>query len=403
MRYNLLKLCFFSSVLFASLLMSCSDDDNVVLDDDVDQSKVDNDAGEETPADDSTNDDTESVEGFSKNAMLTNWADNIIIPSFQALVNKLDSLSLRADAFSETPNEENLIFLRQSWEDAYMAWQTVDMFDIGKAEEITFRNYMNVYPLNAQAMKATLLAGDYDLTSINRQDEQGFSALDYLLFGLADSDIEILAYYTDVSDGAKYKTFLTDVVDRMQSLTITVLADWKDSYRDEFIERDGSSATASVNSMVNDYIYYYEKFLRAGKVGIPAGIFSNTPLSDRVEARYKANFSKKLLSKALHSSQDFFNGVHFEKEDAGLSLKGWINHIEETNNTNNLDSLINNQFELIYLQLDNMSDNFATQVENDNLVMLQTYDIIQKNVILLKVEMLQFLDITVDYVDADGD
>ena len=403
MRYNLLKLCFFSSVLFASLFMSCSDDDNVVLDDDVDQSKVDNDAGEETAADDSTNDDTESVEGFSKNAMLTNWADNIIIPSFQALVNKLDSLSLRADAFSETPNEENLIFLRQSWEDAYMAWQTVDMFDIGKAEEITFRNYMNVYPLNAQDMKATLLAGDYDLTSINRQDEQGFSALDYLLFGLADSDIEILAYYTDVSDGAKYKTFLTDVVDRMQSLTITVLADWKDSYRDEFIERDGSSATASVNSMVNDYIYYYEKFLRAGKVGIPAGIFSNTPLSDRVEARYKANFSKKLLSKALHSSQDFFNGVHFEKEDAGLSLKGWINHIEETNNTNNLDSLINNQFELIYLQLDNMSDNFATQVENDNLVMLQTYDIIQKNVILLKVEMLQFLDITVDYVDADGD
>jgi hypothetical protein len=35
--------------------------------------------------------------------------------------------------------------------------------------------------------------------------------------------------------------------------------------------------------------------------------------------------------------------------------------------------------------------------------MLQTYDELQKNVILLKVDMLQALNINVDYVDADGD
>lgn len=35
--------------------------------------------------------------------------------------------------------------------------------------------------------------------------------------------------------------------------------------------------------------------------------------------------------------------------------------------------------------------------------MLQTYDELQKNVILMKVDMLQALNINVDYVDADGD
>ena len=55
-----------------------------------------------------------------------------------------------------------------------------------------------------------------------------------------------------------------------------------DGYRDEFVNKDGSTATSSVNKLVNDYLFYYEKFLRAGKIGMPAGVFSGDPLSDRV-------------------------------------------------------------------------------------------------------------------------
>ena len=35
--------------------------------------------------------------------------------------------------------------------------------------------------------------------------------------------------------------------------------------------------------------------------------------------------------------------------------------------------------------------------------MLNTYNELQRNVILMKVDMLQAMDISVDYVDADGD
>ena len=35
--------------------------------------------------------------------------------------------------------------------------------------------------------------------------------------------------------------------------------------------------------------------------------------------------------------------------------------------------------------------------------MLETYDELQKAVVLLKVDMLQVLNIKVDFVDADGD
>ena len=407
MKNNISTLCCFAALFMSVLFLSCSEDDNVQLDEasQVDQNNSTDDQidGDTSDSVDTTASDTGAGEEFTRVTMLANWADNIIIPAFESLVDNMDSLSLAANEFTDIPNQENLINLKQSWLNAYLAWQTVDMFDIGKAEEITLRNFINVYPLDAQGMTTTLLAGDYDLTSVNRQDEQGFSALDYLLHGLGNSDEEIIAFYTDDTNRLKYKTFLNDVVNRMLSLTSIVLEDWKESYRDEFIERDGNAATESVNSMVNDYIYYYEKFLRAGKVGIPAGVFSNSSLSDRVEARYHGDVSKELLIKALNSAQDFFNGVHFSQEDSGMSLKGWINYLEASGSTNNLDSLINNQFELIHLQLKNLNSDLAQQVEIDNIKMLETYDILQKNVVFMKVDMLQLLDITVDYVDADGD
>ena len=407
MKNNISTLCCFAALFMSVLFLSCSEDDNVQLDEasQVDQNNSTDDQidGDTSDSVDTTASDTGAGEEFTRVTMLANWADNIIIPAFEAFVDNMDSLSLAANEFTDIPNQENLINLKQSWLNAYLAWQTVDMFDIGKAEEITLRNFINVYPLDAQGMTTTLLAGDYDLTSVNRQDEQGFSALDYLLHGLGNSDEEIIAFYTDDTNGLKYKTFLNDVVNRMHSLTSIVLADWKESYRDEFIERDGNAATESVNSMINDYIYYYEKFLRAGKVGIPAGVFSNTPLSDRVEARYHGDVSKELLIKALNSAQDFFNGVHFSQEDSGMSLKGWINYLEASGSTNNIDSLINNQFGLIHLQLENLNSDLGQQVEIDNIKMLETYDILQKNVVFMKVDMLQLLDITVDYVDADGD
>ena len=394
MNKKLVIFSVFAALCFINLMVSCSEDENIEVGE-ADQNAV--------GAVDNIDEDAVLGEAFTRGEMLTNWADNIIIPAFEALSGDMDSLSLAANTFTEIPNQENLINLKQSWLNAYLAWQTVAMFDIGMAEEITLRNYMNVYPLDAEEMTTTLLVGGYDLTSVNRQDEQGFPALDYLLHGLANSEPEIITFYTDEFYGPKYKIFLTDLVERMRSLTYMVLIDWKERYREEFIERDGSGATESVNSMVNAYIYYFEKFLRSGKVGIPAGIFSNSPLSDRVEARYREDVSKELLIKSLNSAQDFFNGVHFSQEDSGMSLQGWIDYLEKTRDTHHLDSLINNQFALIHAQVVNLNDDLGVQVTTDNIGMLETYDLMQEIVIFMKVDMLQLFDIKVDYVDADGD
>ncbi len=339
---------------------------------------------------------------FDRAGMLANWADNLVIPAFENYVSKLETMDAAVSTFNTAPTINNLATLRTAWLDAYKAWQWVDMYEIGKAEEITLRNYTNVYPLNVADMTTTLLSGTYDLSSVNRQDEQGFPALDYLLHGLAETDEEIVAFFTHEIDGAKYRQYLEDVSARMLSLSQSVLDDWNNGYRDTFVSRSGSSATESVNKLVNDFMFYYEKHLRAGKVGIPAGVFSTNPLPDRVEAYYSGH-SKVLFNEALNAVQAFFNGIHFDGSANGLSLDDYLTELNAVRQGADLANLIDTQFDDSRVMAATLNADFAVQVNANNTAMLETYDELQANVILMKVDMLQALNINVDYIDADGD
>ncbi len=157
--------------------------------------------------------------------------------------------------------------------------------------------------------------------------------------------------------------------------------------------------------LTNDFIYYYEKGFRANKIGIPSGVFSGNTLLDRVEAFYKKDMSKTLSIEAITAISKFFKGISFHGNSSpkGTSLKDYIEFLETTKNGTSLGQLIIDQFELSRTALNGLNDDFTIQLENNKLDMLITYDIIQVAVVLLKVDMLQALNINVDYIDADGD
>lgn len=343
------------------------------------------------------------VDDFDREAILVNWADNIIIPSFTAFSDSADQLQSDAAAFAEAPTLQNLETLRNSWRSAYLAFQHVSMFEMGKPMELRFRDNLNIYPTDTNEIEGNIMEGNYNLELPSLNDTQGFPALDYMLNGLGENDTEILSYYTTNENSNGYLTYLTDLTSRIQSLSNEVLTDWTSGYRDEFVSNSGNGANSSLDMMVNDYIYYYEKHLRAGKIGIPAGVFSGSPLSTHVEAYYSDAFSKTLFNEALNASQNFFNGTHFESDASGESLKSYLNFLNTMKEGADLATLINSQFDDAREEAESLNDNFAEQVESNNNLMLSTYDQLQMNVVYMKVDMLQALNINVDYVDADGD
>jgi hypothetical protein len=185
----------------------------------------------------------------------------------------------------------------------------------------------------------------------------------------------------------------------MKSITEIVLNDWTTAYRDEFIASTENSASSAVNKFVNDFIYYFEKGLRANKIGIPAGNFSSTPLPHTVEGYYVRETSKDLTLEALNAFQNLFNGTHYNTNDSGVGFKDYLNYLDR----NDLVNLINNQLDEARAKISILDDNYFDQINNDNTKMTQAYDALQTVVVLIKVDMLQAFNISVDYVDADGD
>lgn len=343
------------------------------------------------------------VDNVDRQSILTQWADQIIIPGYTKFVSVAEALSSAALQFEATPDQASLDALRLSWQEAYLSWQTVSMFEIGPAESLRLRNNLNIYPVNVAELTDNISQGGYNLELPSQIDRQGFPALDYLLNGLGNTDEEMLPFYTSDGNATARLQYLVDLTSRIESLSRTVLADWTTSYRDEYVSNDGSNANASLDQTVNAILFYYEKFLRAGKVGIPAGVFSGTALPDLVEAKYAGDMSRELLLASLDAFQAFFNGEGIGSATEGPGLSAYLDELDSRRGDQLLSTAINQQFNLTRAKILDLDENIASDIENDLTKVLSVYDELQKNIVLMKVDMMQALSVNISYVDADGD
>lgn len=349
--------------------------------------------GEKSP-----NSTTNNQDNFDRSSLLEDLADNVIIPNYISYANSTRALNNSTQNFISSPSDASLIELRISLNDAYTKWQSVAMFEIGKAEEINLRNYTNIYPSDVDQIHQNIATLTYNLELPSTFDEQGFPALDYLIYGTGNSSEDVVAYFLENENA---KSYLSTVSQKLEDMALNVRTDWQENYRASFIENSGSSATSSLNKLVNDCLFYYEKFLRAGKVGIPAGVFSGNTLPEKVEAYYAGDKNRAYLQASLNAFQNFFLGSSSNSDEIGESFKTYLEYLDQ--NGTNLAQKIINQLASAEEKIALLDSNLEQQVRDDNIKMLEAYDELNKTVVLLKVDMLQAMNVKVDFVDADGD
>lgn len=383
------KLIYLKLVILSLIFQGCSgDSDTIEIIEKTDQSNV-------------SENNSKSTNEFDRSSMLTFWADSIILPSMIGFENELNVFNEYVETFTANPNANNLALLRDQWLTTYKNWQYVEMFDLGIAEEIYFKNRMNIFPANVQRIESNISNQEFNLDESANFAAQGFTALDYLLFGVEQEDDSILTKYSDTS--SNYGYYLIQVTAKMQELTVLVKAQWEGDYRDSFVQSTENTATSSINMMLNDFVYYYEKGYRANKFGIPAGVFSGGPLPNTIEAYHGEIYSKILSLEATNAIENFFNGVAYnDPETLGPSIKDYLDFVE-SGSAEKLSERINEKLQGGRIKINELNTSFIKQIEENNTLMLLTYDAIQSAVILFKVDMLQKLNVSVDYADADGD
>lgn len=345
-----------------------------------------------------------SSDNFDRTALLTNWADNIIIPGYVNYQSKLQTLVNDVAAFNTTPNEANLQTVRASWLEAYKSYQKVAIFYIGKAVEVNLNDSANTYPADTAGIESNISSGSYNLNLFAQFPKQGFPGLDYLINGLGASDTVIVAFYSTNPNAVKYRQYLTDVTAKLKSNIDAVVTDWNATYRSTYIAGTGTGVSSSVSKTTNLFVKNLEKTIRVGKIDIPAGVLSSgTTFPDKVEAYYKNDVSRELLNVAIQAEQDFFNGKYANSTQTGPSLKSYLDYMNAVRSGQNLSTVINNQFNTIYTSNATLSPSFSQQISTDNSKMITARDVIQQEVIYLKLDMMQALNISIDYVDGDGD
>ena len=82
--------------------------------------------------------------------------------------------------------------MHDDWFTAYKKWQHIEMFNIGKAEEIMFFNTINTYPIDELRIVENITSMKYDLSSSNDWSSQGLSGVDYMIHGIDDSKEKII-------------------------------------------------------------------------------------------------------------------------------------------------------------------------------------------------------------------
>jgi len=275
---------------------------------------------------------TQINDDFDRSAMLEHWVDGFIIPGYRSYSLAIDSLRSKSSSFVSNPSISTLNNLRNSYRFAYNAWQEVSMFEIGKAEEISLRNFTNIYPTNTEEILNNISSASYNLELPSTISQQGFPAIEYLIYGIVVTDQEVVDLY---NNDDRFKDYLIDLTDRLSTLTNIVYTDWTSGY-------------------------------------------------------------------AFSSFQNFFSGDS-KYIGSGLSLGAYLDYISNLTEGADVRGAIDSAIDNVNTVSTNLNNDLQKQVTEDNSKMLATYDALQAITRLLKVDMLSALNISVDYVDADGD
>lgn len=334
---------------------------------------------------------------FDESAMLTNFAENLIIPAFGDLKAALTTLKVSIEAFNADPNIATLGVARSDFEDAFIAYQSCSMFSMGPGTDAgtSFRERVNTYPTTISTLESNISNGATDIAT-NGRATVGLPAIAFLLYDEpGTSDTDVLNNYTS-QDGQLRKDYLIALVNRLEDLISDIESSWNTSYRSQFISNTGTSEGSSIALLINDLSYDFEIRKNFG-FKIPLGKFNGgIALPEQCEG-YHAQISAELSLAHVSALKNVFKG------GTGQGLDDYLKCLEHPYNEGLLETAMNDQFQTIEADVVAVPDPMSETLTSNYQVVDDAYSSLSAMVPLLKREMPAALGVSITYQDADGD
>ena len=345
----------------------------------------------------------EPMPSFDRAEMLANIGNNLIVPGYLAFQADVNTLHGAGEAFLADPSSMTLDEIRTALRDARLSWQRVAIYQFGPAENAALRGVLNTFPTDVDQINQNIDSGSYILGSVDNIDAGGFPALDYLLHGLSETDQGTLELYTTDPSAANRIAYLQSNLDFIKNNTDTVVDDWLaegGNYIATFLsgEKGGVDVGSSLGQMVNAMILHYERFIRDGKIGIPAGVRSSgVPRPTTTESFY-GGYSLELARESMRGLGELFEGTALDGS-AGIGIRENLEALDASE----LAADISATYADVVTLLEGLSDPLSSQIESNVDDVVAAFTEMQLLVVLLKADMTSFLGVTITFQDNDGD
>lgn len=348
--------------------------------------------------------DPDPVAKFDETPLLSNFSDHLIVPAYGNMTLASEQLVSSVNNFTAAPSQTTLDQARNSWVNAIKNWQHTSIYQIGPASDVALRENVNTYPVDTVVINTNIASGSYDLEQASNYDAKGLQAMDYLLFGIANTDAEIIEKYTTATHFQNRKQYLIDVANDAHNNILTVQQLWENSYVTTFKNAEGVDIGSSVGIMVNEFNLYFERYVRDGKVGIPSGArtFSQTPLPEKCEAYYNGTISRDLLVESMKTMKNVYLGNDVNGNE-GAGFDDFLQFNNARYNDASLDVTIQNQMDVVISRSENLNPSMAEEATSNQDKLIELFDDMQFLNSLLKVEMTNSMEVQITYKDSDGD
>lgn len=337
---------------------------------------------------------------FDRQAMLTNFSTNIIIPAYTSFQTAAVNLDAAVSAFNTTPSTANLTALQTAFQVTYKQWQATSIFEVGPAATATLRVNVNTYPTDVAKINANITTNTYDPGAAANLAAKGLPAMDYLLFGVGTDNNSILLMYTTDGSAASRKAYLAKLSAELKTEATTVLTGWS-GYKTTFVNSTGIDVGSSTGQLINQLVYDYE-ILKNYEIGQPAGVQTmGTTFPTKVQAYY-SKMSLQLALLHLQAVQNLYLGKSAQGDGLGLDdylIKANAKYTDGTP----LNTVIQNQFATATAKLQTLTDPLSDNIKSNPAPVVAAYTELQKLTVLLKTDMTSALAVLITFGDNDGD
>lgn len=336
------------------------------------------------------------ISEYDISPLLTNYADDIILPRLQSFDNQFDECYREGVNFIDDPQLVNLTRFRTEYLATYKLWQTVSAFSFGPGEDVFWVSSFNNFPLNVSKVLLDIQDRKMDFSSPDEYNK-GLPLLDFLLYGLSSNDEGIIdSFNTNGTYGVYAKAALEDMNKKLD----IVLENWI-IYANVFKQNTGTTDGQSINLIVNALNRDYE-YIKRDKIGVPSGVLSLGFTKPKEVEAYYSGKSLEWAKTAIQSTKNLFLGI---KQDGteGEGLAEILRTIGAKKNGVGLADVIINQFDISLEKINAIQETLHESVDDNQENVINAYNALSEQVIYLKSDMPSVMCIPITYVDNPSD